>query len=63
MSTQAERHFRAVRHIIPIRIVVAGKVQRVDADVRRHPIALRYEEEEMVREVRRALNEYYYGQS
>ena len=66
MSTQAERHFRAVRHILPIKISVKQadgrhSVQHVDADVRRHPIALKYEEEAACTLVRRALNAYYYG--
>lgn len=61
MSTAAERAFRASHHILPIRIIVAGKVQHVDADVRRHPIAVSIEEKEAITEVRRALNAYYYG--
>ena len=61
MSTRQERAFRVTRHIMPIKITVKGITQHVDADTRRSPIALKYEEEEMLREVRHALNEYYYG--
>lgn len=68
MSTQAERHSRATRHILPIKISVKqadgrNNVQHVDADVRQHPIALKYEEEAACTIVRRALNAYYYGES
>ena len=63
MSTAAERAFRARHFIMPVKITVAGRVQNVDADVKRHPIAVSIEEKEAVREVVRALNEYYYSDS
>ena len=64
MSTQAERHFRAVRRIMPVKIAVADTTQVVDCDVRRRkhdPIA-HLREQEAVREVVRALNRFYYEQ-
>jgi hypothetical protein len=64
MSTAAERAFRAARHIMPIKVTVKGNTHHVDADTRRSgkaPLAVRIEEEEAVREVRRALNAWYYG--
>jgi hypothetical protein len=62
MSTAAERAFRASRHILPIKFVVGGRVQHVDADTKRHPIAVSIEEKQAVRDVIRALNEYYYSE-
>lgn len=61
MSTAQERAFRARHFIMPIKIKLMGKVQHVDADIKRHPVAVSIEEKEMVRDVVRALNEYYYG--
>jgi hypothetical protein len=61
MSTAQERAFRAARHIMPIKIMVKGEVQHVDADTRRRPVRLQVDEEIMLQEVRHALNEYYYG--
>lgn len=64
MSTATERAFRVARHIMPIKVTVKGHTHYVDADTRRpgkNPVAQRIEEEEAVREVRRALNAWYYG--
>jgi len=66
MSTAAERAFRCSRHIMPIKISVKQSdgsrlTQHVDADTRRRSPVRNFEEELMVQEVRRALNEWYYG--
>lgn len=62
MSTSI-RAFRADRKVIPIKFVRGTTVQHVDADVRldkRSQVLRKLEEEEASREVRRALNAYYY---
>jgi hypothetical protein len=45
----------------PIKVIVIGRPKNTADDF--HPLALRFEEEEMVREVRRSLNAYYYGEN
>jgi hypothetical protein len=69
MSSNVDRAFRARHFTIPFKVTIvqvdgSETVQHVDADARSNgkaPIARRIRDEEAIREVRRALNEYYYG--
>lgn len=69
MSTATDRAIRAQSFVLPVKFSVkqsdgSSHVQHVDTDVRK-PVSKgirKLEEDAACQEVRRAINEYYYGQ-